>query len=450
MRRSHAIAVVLLVVFPVAAQAQRSRPRADISRAPLNFGPPGARALGMGAAFVAVADDATASESNPAGLTILTKPEVSLHLRQSSYDVGFTNPFTGVASSPDESISSPSFASVVFPARIAVFSLYWAKFQNYRTPDFSVREVDTDFNDLLYYDETTETSQDNLGVSAAFRFGPVSVGASVRQTEQDLDQMASFRLDYFRDVYIEGEPTQFGQMGRLPDGQEFLDTLVFENAVDDSDSDITYNLGLLFNPTGTLSFGAVYKAGGEFEFSRIERVIDCASANVSEGAQNCTSSETLAGADVFEDAVTTRVDAPDLISAGIAWRPLQGLTIALDANYITYEDYSYRIVFFEDEPAFDDVYEFENAVELHIGLEYFLQRFPVALRIGAWHDPDRGPVVTYGQGPDEEPLVRDFGDPEPHVTIGTGFVIREDFQIDLAYDYSEVRQDAVASLVYRF
>ena len=40
----------------------------------------GARAIGMGSAFIAVADDATAASWNPAGLTQLRKPEVSFVL----------------------------------------------------------------------------------------------------------------------------------------------------------------------------------------------------------------------------------------------------------------------------------------------------------------------------------------------------------------------------------
>ena len=42
-----------------------------------NFNNPGARSLGMGGAFVAVADDATAVIANPAGLVILQRPELS-------------------------------------------------------------------------------------------------------------------------------------------------------------------------------------------------------------------------------------------------------------------------------------------------------------------------------------------------------------------------------------
>jgi hypothetical protein len=38
----------------------------------------GARALGMGGAFIAVADDATAASWNPSGLIQLERPELSI------------------------------------------------------------------------------------------------------------------------------------------------------------------------------------------------------------------------------------------------------------------------------------------------------------------------------------------------------------------------------------
>ena len=55
-----------------------------------SFSNPGARSLGMGGAFAAVADDATAAFANPAGLTQLTRPEVSIEGRHWSYATPFT------------------------------------------------------------------------------------------------------------------------------------------------------------------------------------------------------------------------------------------------------------------------------------------------------------------------------------------------------------------------
>src|SRR5688500_8544536 len=42
---------------------------------------PGARSLSLGGAFIALADDATAATTNPAGLQRLSRPEVSIEGR---------------------------------------------------------------------------------------------------------------------------------------------------------------------------------------------------------------------------------------------------------------------------------------------------------------------------------------------------------------------------------
>ena len=46
---------------------------------------PGARANGMGGAFIGLADDATAAYTNPAGLTVLTQPEISAEYKYGDY-----------------------------------------------------------------------------------------------------------------------------------------------------------------------------------------------------------------------------------------------------------------------------------------------------------------------------------------------------------------------------
>ncbi len=51
-------------------------PMIDITSTPNPVGS-GARALGMGGAFIAVADDATAASWNPGGLVQLERPELS-------------------------------------------------------------------------------------------------------------------------------------------------------------------------------------------------------------------------------------------------------------------------------------------------------------------------------------------------------------------------------------
>src|SRR6266850_6748509 len=51
-----------------------------------NLTNPGARSLGLGGAFIAISDDATASLSNPAGLMLLAKPEFFTEMRDTKAD----------------------------------------------------------------------------------------------------------------------------------------------------------------------------------------------------------------------------------------------------------------------------------------------------------------------------------------------------------------------------
>ena len=100
---------------------------------------PGARSLGLGGAFLALADDATAAFANPAGLVQLAEPEVSIEGRHWSYSTPFTaggsaqgsptgiglDTFAGLRTgiSSDET-TGLSFLSFVYPRGRWSFALY--------------------------------------------------------------------------------------------------------------------------------------------------------------------------------------------------------------------------------------------------------------------------------------------------------------------------------------
>src|SRR5947199_8320409 len=76
--------ICLFLAIGAAFSLQLAAQNTDIeslSGLQFNFGNPGARSLGMGGAFIGLADDASAAEANPAGLTILRKPEFSIEAR---------------------------------------------------------------------------------------------------------------------------------------------------------------------------------------------------------------------------------------------------------------------------------------------------------------------------------------------------------------------------------
>jgi len=71
------LAACLLVVSPAVALTDEEVFR-DFR---FNLINPGARARGIGGAFVSLADDATAAQSNPAGLSFLSRSEFFAELR---------------------------------------------------------------------------------------------------------------------------------------------------------------------------------------------------------------------------------------------------------------------------------------------------------------------------------------------------------------------------------
>src|SRR5712692_8537083 len=92
----------------------------SLSGLQFNFGNPGARSLGMGGAFLGLADDASAAEANPAGLTVLRKPEVSLEVRNYQEQQLFTTSgtFPTVERTPFTHYSQRvelTFGSFVYP-----------------------------------------------------------------------------------------------------------------------------------------------------------------------------------------------------------------------------------------------------------------------------------------------------------------------------------------------
>src|ERR1043166_5837665 len=119
--------VLLFAALPALAQNTDIE---SLSGLQFNFGNPGARSLGMGGAFLGLADDASAAEANPAGLTILRKPEVSVearnYLEQQLLTTSGTFPDlqrTAFTHYSDRVV--PSFGSFVYPIKKFTLGVYF-------------------------------------------------------------------------------------------------------------------------------------------------------------------------------------------------------------------------------------------------------------------------------------------------------------------------------------
>src|SRR5260370_34870099 len=84
------LAVAALMILATTSVFAQNTDIESLSGLQFNFGNPGARSLGMGGAFLGLADDASAAEANPAGLTILRKPEITIEGRNYQEQQVFT------------------------------------------------------------------------------------------------------------------------------------------------------------------------------------------------------------------------------------------------------------------------------------------------------------------------------------------------------------------------
>jgi long-subunit fatty acid transport protein len=456
--------VAALVSLPAAAQ------NVDIealSGLQFNFGNPGARSLGMGGAFLGLADDASAAEANPAGLTILRKPEVSIEVRNYLEQQLFTTSGTypDVVRTPFTHYSERaviSFASAVYPIGKGTIGAYFheplnnegggvvaPRFDEFsgdletRTPNFFLpkgggnpiseldcinlrRTTNDPFACLEYrvdpFISALDVRQRTYGLAFAWALHPkFSVGATVRHQRF---QEAAFTFRFTQ--LLDPSSISVQATARLDDNGEV-------EVVEETDT--TFTGGFKWTINDKISVGGVYKQGPEFDAPLFFA-----------GAQ--TQNEFIKLAD-------TKFHIPDIAGLGVSVRPVPALTVNLDAVHVKYSNLVDDFV-----ATVSDVRELsespfgaDDVTEIHLGLEYFFStKIPFALRAGAWRDPAhnvewRGPLTR----PDfvAEALLYPKGEDQNHFSIGAGIAWPR-FQIDAAYDTSDMYKVGSISMVTRF
>lgn len=465
-------AAIALLALPLAAQ------NVDIealSGLQFNFGNPGARSLGMGGAFLGLADDASAAEANPAGLTILRKPEVSIearnYLEQQLFTTSGTFPdINRTAFTHHSDRVNVSFASAVIPIKNKfTIGAYFHEPLNNEGAGVVAPVFDEFTGDLIstvpnfYLPTEVRNGQ-------AFVVGEPIDKAACEQRRRDLNNpftCLEFRLDPFVSALSVRQRT-FGLAGawqvhpKLSIGanvrhQRFQEAaftsrytqqldpkqvLVQATATANGDevelveaTDTTFGFGFKWTPTDKISVGGVYKQGPEFE-------------------------TTLFYADVatqfnFTERARPTFHIPDIAGLGVSVRPIPVLTINVDAVHVKYSNLAdnHQTVYTTTVGTLDDPFKIEDALELRAGAEYFFAtKIPFALRAGYWRDPAHsvewnGPLTH----PDfiAEAMLFPKGEAQDHFSVGVGFAWPR-FQIDAAYDSSKHYKVGSLSMVTRF
>lgn len=392
-----------------------------------NFANPGARSLSMGGAFVALADDATAAYANPAGLTQLSRRELSVEGRYNRYttphlsNIVVTDDFD-ILSYHDQTRSSSSgvsFLSAVFPFEYATVALYRHELMNFNT-QFDFAPKDDDFIVAPFSSRST-VKDVAYGLSVGWALGErLRLGAGLAWHDFEIDSLTT------RD-FVDWD----GNEGHSRHSQK------------GSDHGLGYTLGLRYLITDELSLGMVYRRSPRFYYQVVS------SNNIGSPG----------GEQVEFVNKRSDFDIPDVLGMGLSYRVSEAFTLNFDVNRIRYSQLTRNIsaAYLEDGagPAFGDdtaLLKLRDGTEIRFGGEYVFLNMPapLSIRAGIWRDPEH---TLHYQGDDDfdnsaQVFSARTGD-QNHYTFGLGLAF-EQFSVDFGADFSRYADTFSLAAVARF
>lgn len=446
------VALAFTTVLPTAMTVHAQSDGYALTGINFNFTNPGARARGIGGAFVAIADDSTAALANPAGLAYLER-EFTLEgaYDEDEYPVGQLTQgdvtltpepaaelwTTGSAPHRVRAASSSTrvnYASLLLPvARFRMnIGVYYATLadmaaefrvgpgliciregtasllspgQECRWDFFDPEAVQADyyFGQEVRYSLRTRLLGTAMGIRVS---DTLSLGVSVAMAQTEFDGVAT--LD--RTFTGVDNVTQVTEV----DGEDFL-----------------YSLGVLYRKD-YWGFGINYRSETDFETQN-----DRLSPN---------------GEPLENSAFSSKLSVPDRLAVGVALFPTDNWVISAEVDRISYSDVLAGMAPFNPaaEPDRADVqYRVSDVTEYHLGAEYttFSQRRGWSVRFGYWRDTTHLPWVDEeyrdARVDDEnlrarESLVRARSDEDVHhFTAGMGMSDGRRIRVDFAVDYTE-------------
>jgi long-chain fatty acid transport protein len=427
------VTTLLWLVTPDVATCQVSL------QVPLQFDflNPGARSMAMGGAFTGLADDATAAFTNPAGLGLLGRTEVSLEGRYRQISMPFlargrlsgqlTNQLDDVMPGPiyaqaTADLVSPSFASFVHPWRKLTVAAYRHELVRLRD-EFQARGA---FQDVIALGQVFKARQlplnatrnidiVNYGFSSAYRFTnnfTVGVGVSLYHLALEADFVRYDTLD---------SPDLFG----APD----FSVEVYRVMHDADSLDVAATAGFQWSPHPKVRIGAVYREGPDFDV-RIEETVS----------------------EVRRDG---QFRVPNAWSAGVMIRPQEWFTLVFDYTFVQYARLKDDYIILQTSVRPEN-FTINNGGEFHVGAEYAFSSMSMlpAVRFGVWYDPDHSvgyePTAANDATDIQFAAMLPGGKDRMHYTAGAGLSLTRQFEVNFALDFASERTTISSSMVYRF
>jgi len=411
-----------------------------IVTAQFSFSNPGARSLGLGGAFVALADDATAAWANPAGLVQIAEPEMSVEIRHWGYSTSFVSggrvrgeptgigldTVSGLQTDTSEfDVTGLAFLSFVYPGdrwSLSVYRHVLANLETYsETEGLFTEGPARETRRFLDQRNRMQMEAISYGLSGAYRITEsLSVGVGLVYYDTTLAIHSDLYLwDDVDDPF--GSGTSF-----LP--QHF----VFGQVLYGSDQSLGFSAGLLWKISPRWSLGGRFREGPTIHptgRARVGSILDLG--------------PDFPPGSVIDFGVAEDIELPDNYGVGVAYRSADGrLTIGFEWDRVTYSDVFANLD--EDDQSINDADQF------HLGGEWvFLETRPLlAIRAGLWHDPDHQTRANENADDHTRALLRP-GEDQLHYALGLGLAFKN-FQIDAALDLSDIVNTASLTVIYSF
>lgn len=363
----------------------------------------GARAFGMGGAFLARADDATAASWNPAGLSYLRRPELSFVWTRSSLNsLIIDSQSGGDVEDNRRSGQSPDFAAVTWPFELgSVSGAAQVSFQ--RVISFSTTR------------KIRRTGGRRIDVESSGGFDVLALGSGWRLGR-------SLRVGATLNRWTNGYSQTLNRVAAVTSNQDLRFDISAWNV----------HMGVIWSPIPNVNIGAVAKTPFTADVTLVRSRQD------EGGVSRTFSSEQL------DDPV--RLELPEAVGLGVSWRPESRLTISVDytrtawsggriLNFFTLppvgepqldEDLFKRLPY----PTLDDANQHDTE-EIRAGVEHVVlfEHVKWPIRLGAFSDRQ------YFNEPDGvAPRFAGF-------SVGSGLIVGP-VLIDAAYVFESGRYDS--------
>ena len=370
----------------------------------------GAKAMGMGFAFTAQADDPSAIYFNPAGLTQLKGNNVMVGVTYVRLNGG---EFTGTT---------------------PVDNVFASKSETQKSLDLFIPNA--------YYTKTTSDGYISYGIGI---FAPFGLGQEYNNnhtsifrnqvTKIDLQTVVvnptiAFKINEYLSVGV-GIDYMYGKAtleqtpwnpALIPAGQNGN---VFDLELKGTGDAWGYNFGLLLKPTENLKIGANYRS----PFTLDIKDGDVTISNVNAGAPAFAAANGTKG--------STTISMPATLALGVSYT-MGKLTLNADADWTFWSSYSSLPIDFTS-PALRDsnaAKNWKDVCAVRLGVEYRVTA-PLALRAGFVYDPSPAPASTMGpELPDADKL--DY-------MVGVGYKIGA-WTIDVAGMYIDKKDRTVSNI----